>query len=393
MLIEKELSSIPIPPQYKRNGHDCFYDTYREKLIPVTPEEIIRQKIAAWLETNLHVPGNCMILEQHLSHYQIESKDRADIIIHEVTEGNALAPLAVVECKADSVVISSKTLEQCFGYADRLGINYAFVTNGIEFLSYRYSEEEKRYIELKTPPSYSDMTNGIQGEAREYEALTRPDLTAAKDPVVQKQYTDDFIIGTATKPSLASHIINLFECLIDPATTLSKSNGVNFSIVEDKGVRISSYGNHAGYDYVSAYRCFLIKDKSGNHQIISFGFNAYGNDQTIFCVAIDDFKKSHHALQLLMDKYTHQISNELKFTHTGRISIGHQGSGSPKELLELVAEELPHIVKDGKLHLGAVPVDQLLSLDNPQVTDLLINMMDYALLRDEYRTAAKNKKN
>lgn len=389
MRIDNELKAVKLPPIYQRNGHDCFFDPYREKLIPVTPEEIIRQKIAAWIETTLGVPEECMILEQHLSHYHIECKDRADIIIHQVVENDMLAPVAVVECKADSVVISDKTLEQCFGYADRLGINYAFVTNGIEFLSYRYDEAEKKYIELTNPPRYIDMINGALGESKVYDVVERPSLDAAKDPAIQKQYTDDLIIGIATKPDMAAHIINLFECLIDTSKTLSKSNGKQFSIIEDIGVRVSSYGNAAGYDFVAPYRCFLIKDSTGNHQIVSFGFNAYGNDQTILCVAIDDFKKSHHAIQFLMDKYANPILNELRFVHTGRISVGHCGSGATKDLLDLVANKMPEVYQNGGLRLGSVPTDILLTMDQENVTNLIINLIDYALIRDDYRTTLK----
>ena len=154
-------------------------------------------------------------------------------------------------------------------------------------------------------------------------------------------------------------------------------------------MRISSYGNAAGYDFVAPYRCFLIKDKSDNHQIVSFGFNAYGNDQTILCVAIDDFKKSHHALQLLMDRYAHSIFDELRFTHTGRISVGHSGSGSSKGLLDKVALELPDLYSKNELRLGVIPTNVLLTMDHPAVTDLLINLIDYALIRDEYRTTIK----
>lgn len=389
MLIENELKPIGLPKKYQRNGHDCFFDPYREKLIPVTPEEIIRQKVAAWLEAKLNVPRNCMILEQHLSHYGIDSKDRADIIIHQLDENGMLAPIAVVECKADTVAISNKTLEQCFGYADRLGINYAFITNGVSFLSYHYDEKESKYIELVAPPIYADMVNGVQGEIKTYAEFKRPTLDECLDPAIQEQYTSDFIIGIATKPSMAAHIINLLECFLDTTKTLSAKGGKQFSIVEDIGVRISSYGNAAGYDFVAPYRCFLIKDNQGNHQIVSFGFNAYGNDQTILCVAIDDFKKSHHALQLLMDRYAHPIFNELRFTHTGRISVGHNGSGSSKALLDKVSSELPYLYSKGELRLGVIPTDILLTMDHPGVTDLMINLIDYALIRDEYRAAIK----
>lgn len=385
MLIKSELDQMQLPKSYRRNGHDCFYDPYREKLIPITPEEIIRQKVASWLEVKLGVPSDCMIIEQHLSHYGIESKDRADIVIHNYDENSALAPIAVVECKADTVYLSHKTLEQCFRYADLLGIDYALITNGQEILSYRYDKGLNKYIELETPPSFSDMVQGNLGERRGYEVFNRPALDKLMDPEVQKLYTDDWIIGIATKPYMAAHCINMFECLLDTSKTLCKLDGRYFTIIEDLGVRISSYGNAAGYDFVAPYRCFLIKDKQENHQIISFGFNAYGNDQTILCVAIDDFKKSHHALQLLMDRYANQVLNELRFTHTGRIAVGHSGSGSSKELLDIVAHEMPEIFNGRELRLGAIPTDVLLTLDHPGVTDLFINLMDYALLRDEYR--------
>ena len=393
MRINTELEAIGLPPIYKRNGQDCFFDPYREKVIPVTPEEIIRQKIAGWLEAKLNIPGHCMILEQHLSHYQIASRDRADIIIHEEVENNALAPIAVVECKADSVMISDKTLDQCFKYADLLGVNYAFVTNGIDFLSYRYDKNTDRYVELKAPPNYTDMLNGEVGEIQIYDFLERPDMDAMKEPSVQKRYIDDFIIGAATKQSLVPHIINLFECLLDTTKTLSKTEGKRFAVVKDVGIRISSYGNAAGYDFVSPYRCFIIKDKFGNHQVVSFGFNAYGNDQTILCVAIDDFKKSHHALQLLMDRYAKPVFDELRFTHTGRIAVGHSGSASAKDLLNKVFEERPDLYLNGELRLGAIPTDLLLTMDHPAVTDLVINLIDYALIRDEYRAIIKASQN
>jgi len=391
MLIKSELDQMQLPKVYMRNGKECFYDTYREKLIPVTPEEIIRQRVASWLEIKLGVPADCIILEQHLSHYKVDSKDRADIIIHKYVEDGMLTPIAVVECKADTVFLSHKTLEQGFRYADLLGIDYALITNGHDILSYRYDEKSKQYIELVNPPSYIDMTQGNLGEPKVYEVFNRPGLDKLMDPDIQKIYTDDWMIGIATKPNMAAHCINIIEALLDSSKTLSKSEGKQFTIVEDLGVRISSFGNASGYDFVSPYRCFLIKDKQENHQIISFGFNAYGNDQTILCVAIDDFKKSHHALQLLVDRYAHQVLNELHFSHTGRIAVGHSGSGSSKALLDIVAREMPEIFNGRELRLGSIPTDILLTLDHPAVTDLFINLIDYALLRDEYRSSIKHK--
>ena len=78
MLIEDIIKDYPLPERYMRNGKECFYDIYRAKLIPVTPEEVVRQKIAHWCVKKMQVPPQVIILEQHLSHYQIPSRDRAD---------------------------------------------------------------------------------------------------------------------------------------------------------------------------------------------------------------------------------------------------------------------------------------------------------------------------
>ena len=172
---------------------------------------------------------------------------------------------------------------------------------------------------------------------------------------------------------------------MDMGRTLSRPGGVLFSVEKDLGVRVSSYGNAAGYDYVAPYRCFLVKDTAGNHQIVSLGLNNYGNNKTILCVAIDDFKKSHHSLQLLVDTFMIRRGKKLVFTHNGKIAVGHSGSAPVKGLISKIVTKLPHLYQNERIVLGAVDADKLMMLDAPDMTELVINLIDYALLRDEYR--------
>ncbi len=37
LIVEKELKAIPLPAIYKREGKECYYDTYRKKLIEIKP--------------------------------------------------------------------------------------------------------------------------------------------------------------------------------------------------------------------------------------------------------------------------------------------------------------------------------------------------------------------
>ena len=52
-----------LPPIYKRNGADCFLEPYKEKLIPVTPKEYVRQRVAIWPEKRLFVPNRVIIID------------------------------------------------------------------------------------------------------------------------------------------------------------------------------------------------------------------------------------------------------------------------------------------------------------------------------------------
>ena len=58
--------------------------------------------------------------------------------------------------------------------------------------------------------------------------------------------------------------------------------------------------------------------------------------------------------------------------------------------MKKVATELPHLYCNGKIILGSVDANKLMMLDAPDMTELVINLIDYALLRDEYREEIKS---
>lgn len=73
---------LRLPPIYKRLGKECYLDPIRKKLIYITPEETVRQEVISYLLEVLKVPEEMLVVEQHLSHYGINTKKRADIVIH-----------------------------------------------------------------------------------------------------------------------------------------------------------------------------------------------------------------------------------------------------------------------------------------------------------------------
>lgn len=62
LIVEKELKAIPLPAIYKREGKECYYATYRKKLIEITPEETVRQRVA-YFENECGVPKEMISLE------------------------------------------------------------------------------------------------------------------------------------------------------------------------------------------------------------------------------------------------------------------------------------------------------------------------------------------
>ena len=85
-----DITTQRLPKIYKRGNKDCYLDPVRKKLIYITPEETIRQKVISYLIDVLEVPAEVISVEAHLSHYGVKSKRRADIIIHGADEEGRL---------------------------------------------------------------------------------------------------------------------------------------------------------------------------------------------------------------------------------------------------------------------------------------------------------------
>ena len=75
----------------------------------------------------------------------------------------------------------------------------------------------------------------------------------------------------------------------------------------------------------------------------------------------------------------------VKIYHHGRIAVGRNGSGRISELRDLVSQRYPKIIDGNRFYLGSIKNDHLLTFDEPDVIDLVVNLISYAIVRDEYR--------
>lgn len=392
MFIKNELDKMRLPKIYLKNKKEYYLDEIRKKLICVTPEEGVRQRMVKYLVEKMGIPKEMILIEENLSHYGIKTSKRADIVIHEYNKEGILLPIAIVECKSEFVNIDYCVHNQAMEYADMLGCDYIFITNGIDLFTYKYDEDKQIYIELKKTPSYSHMLKGegvklltgnVPKRIRFCELEEKSDL-----------YLDDF--GYSTTKDMIPFLINLWECLLDLSHKLPKRKYKLFELIEDYGNRVLSYGNAGGGLFTGVYRSFLIK-VGGNTEFVSIGFSKYSTDakqeleRTSLNVAVDDDKVSHHSLQLIIDDNVLKEGNNYKFTHSGRIGIGNIGSGKISELKSFIDKSYVKILNDGIIELGELRNNELLYLDDPQVVEFIENLISYALIRDEYREYVKSK--
>jgi len=391
-----DITTQRLPKIYKRGNKDCYLDPVRKKLIYITPEETVRQKVISYLIDVLDVPAEMISVEAHLSHYGVRSKRRADIIVHGTDRDSVLRPVAIVECKAPGIILGEKAADQITDYCNSLGCDFAMMVNDCESFTYHYDENRDEYIQIDGLPKYSELLENKFSEfvPGEFPARIAHDKISAFLKANLDEYSPD--ISNLTEHSLACAAFNLLEGLLDPRHQLPKRSYDLFSLIEDYGVRTLSYGNAAGGNFSGLYRSFII-DVNGSTEFVSIGLSTYAtfarpdDVKTVLNVAIDNEKESHHALQLVLDDNVEYSGNKFTFLHHGKIAVSNKGSGKVDELREFVKARRPQLIYGKQFCMGTLVNDRNWDLDDTEVVNLVENLISYALIRDEYRKEVKQR--
>ena len=383
---EKDLEQVELPEIHISEGKEYFLDPIRKKLILKTPEEVIRQKMIGYIVQILCVPQELIQVEMLLSKYGADSQKRADIIIEKYTrDENTVSPLAVIECKAPDVMIGDDQITQVCQYADLIGTDYIAVTNGTDLIVGRYDAELNQYLDLSSIPCYQDMLNGRGEPLPQYQEKKRFSFSELK---ANQDYYCGYEFNPDTPVSFRPFLTNLWECFLDTSHKFPSGQYCIFTVVEDYGIRYLTCGNAAGGFYSGAYRSFLIKYKEKT-MFLNLSFFDYGTSTILTVSSDDDHHKPHNALQYSINRNLEKSRETYYFFHTGRIAVGKIGSGKTAGLKQLLEEEYPCIMKNGRIFLGELHQDKLFYLDDPQITVFVEHLLSYALIRDEYREQIK----
>lgn len=107
-----------------QNGKIMVFDPIRKIYCTLTPEERVRQKMLYFLIEKKNYPAGLIAVE-----YSIKVNNllkRCDITVF-----NKLGkPLMIIECKAESVQLTEKVLDQAVRYYSGLRVPYILLTNG-----------------------------------------------------------------------------------------------------------------------------------------------------------------------------------------------------------------------------------------------------------------------
>ncbi|MBR5252127.1 MAG: type I restriction enzyme HsdR N-terminal domain-containing protein [Oscillospiraceae bacterium] len=394
------LSSKQLPPIYKRKGKNHYLDPVRKKLIHITPEETVRQKVISYIIENLNVPAESIVVEQHLSHYGIKTKKRADIVIHKMTSDGNYCPICVIECKSPDVYLDDNARNQLLDYCDLIEADYAMMVNGVDCFCYKYDESCNNYVAITELPQYGEMLEDKYIAIETTELPERIPFHQLKSFLINdfSTYEDGFYgyeISSLTPIEKAVPAFNLLECLLDTRVKMPTGRYGMFDLVEDYGVRMIAYGNGSGGKFYGPYRSFLV-NIDGNTEFYSITITTYSkstnpeNVKTCICVAHDDEETSHHALQLVVEDNIIVDGELVDFYHHGKIAVGRSGSGKVDGLRQLVEKRCPKLSKDNKFYLGRLKNDKLWRLDDSSVIELIENLISYSIIRDEYRVIVKN---
>ncbi len=132
-----------------QEGKTQVFDPLRRRYCALTPEEEVRQKVLYLLVEHLGVPPGLLAVEYSIKVNGLDK--RCDAVVFS-REGQ---PLMIVECKAASVKITEKTLEQAVRYYSTLRPQYLLLYNGTS--CYCFKMEDNQLKAMDHLPSYSEI--------------------------------------------------------------------------------------------------------------------------------------------------------------------------------------------------------------------------------------------
>lgn len=122
------------------NGKEQIFCEWRHRWVRLTPEEWVRQQLLHHLVEQLGYPASLIAVEAPIKVGDLQK--RCDAIVY----NNAMQPLMLIECKAESVPLTQKTLDQAATYNRKLRVPYLLLHNGPQTVIAFVDDNTIKYI-------------------------------------------------------------------------------------------------------------------------------------------------------------------------------------------------------------------------------------------------------
>ena len=127
------------------NGKEQIFCDWRGKWVRLTPEEWVRQQLLHYLVDKMGYPASLIAVEAAIK--VGEAQKRCDAVVYQKT----MQPLMLVECKAETVPLTQKTLDQALIYNRRLHVPYLLLHNGPQTMVVKVNTNGVE-LQSKIPP-------------------------------------------------------------------------------------------------------------------------------------------------------------------------------------------------------------------------------------------------
>ena len=131
------------------NGKEQIFCEWRHRWVRLTPEEWVRQQLLHRM-AEMGYPASLIAVETAITIG--EAKKRCDAVVY----NRFMAPIMLIECKAETVPLTQKALDQALTYNRRLNVPYLVLHNGPQTIFVTIEPNGTNTITQRLP-RYADL--------------------------------------------------------------------------------------------------------------------------------------------------------------------------------------------------------------------------------------------
>ena len=132
------------------NGKEQIFCVWRHRWVRLTPEEWVRQQLLHRMVEQLGYPASLIAVEVAITVGEVHK--RCDAVVYD----RAMQPLLLSECKAETVPLTQKTLDQAITYNRKLNVPFLLLHNGPQSIFVTLNPDGTNHYAQRCP-GYTDL--------------------------------------------------------------------------------------------------------------------------------------------------------------------------------------------------------------------------------------------